>query len=84
MPDYPTTYRDRLGQIETSIHEDRGSLRMPLRGIAFFGNDEIGSFEVVAARSSSSMSAYSSSPRKDSSSGSSLKTSALPSSSDPG
>ncbi len=39
MPDYPTTYRDRLGQIETSIHANGSSLRILLRGIAFSGND---------------------------------------------
>lgn len=39
MPEYPTTYRDRLGQIATSIHDDGSSLRITLRGVVFSGKD---------------------------------------------
>lgn len=39
MPDYPTTYRDRLGPVTTSIHDDGGSLHIMLRGVAFSGPD---------------------------------------------
>lgn len=39
MPEYPTTYRDRLGQIATFIHDEGGSLRITLRGVVFSGED---------------------------------------------
>lgn len=39
MPRYPTTYRDRHGEVETFIVEERHQLQVMLRGVAFSGDD---------------------------------------------
>ena len=39
MPRYPSTYRDRNGEVETFIEEERHRLQIMLRGVAFSGDD---------------------------------------------
>lgn len=36
---YPATYRDRYGEVRTSIHNDGTNLSMKVRGITFSGTD---------------------------------------------